>query len=293
MSNSITGLGPRHREIQGQTPDGKRHRLCWTEWGDSDNQRILFCAHGLSRNGRDFDYLARIAAAHYRVICPDYPGRGRSQWLDDPAHYHNEQYLHDSIAIIEDLGNPRVDWIGTSMGGLIGMTMAVREDSPIEHMVLNDVGAFIPAAALAQIGDYLEAYPEFRNEHEAEIYFREVYIGFGRLEDQHYRHMVEHGTRRDAGSLRLHYDPEIVASFLAMEPADVDLWDLWNALSLPMLVVRGERSELLLRATLGDMLRRQPGLDTFEFHDCAHAPSLMTEVQIERVLGWLLERREM
>lgn len=275
--------------VASSTPDGARHMLRWTEWGAPDNPRVVICAHGLSRNGRDFDFLARRLAESYRVICPDYPGRGASDWFDDPAHYHNLQYLDDTLRLVECLSFDTLDWVGTSMGGLIGMGLASRPDNPLRRMVINDVGPFIPGEALALIGEYLGTHPRFQDLRAAEEYFRLVYASFGPLDDHHYDHFVRHGVRPhpDGDGYVLELDPAVIDQFVAMPTDDLPLWEYWDPIEIPTLVLRGEKSGLLPRAVVTEMLARHSGAETVEIPDCAHAPSLMTDDQIDLVEGWL------
>lgn len=280
---------PRYGKVASNTPDGTAHTVGWTEWGDPDNRRLLLCAHGLSRNGRDFDFLAKRLAAHYRVICPDFPGRGASDWLADPAYYTNQQYLKDTKVILEELAFDSLDWVGTSMGGLIGMALAATSENLIRRMVVNDVGPFIPKAALELIKTYLKKHPRFRTIDEAGQYFRTVYAGFGRLEDHHYDHLVKFGVRFDELLDRyvLNYDPALIDVFVAAPSEDVDIWPLWEAVHMPVLVVRGGKSGLLLAETVAQMKLSKPGTNSVEFDDCAHAPSLMVDNQISAVERWL------
>ena len=280
---------PRTGAVACHTPDGHEHTLRWTEWGDPGNPRVTLCAHGLSRNGRDFDFLARSLADKTRVICPDYPGRGLSDRLRDPAHYHNQQYLEDTLRLIDALRFDQLDWVGTSMGGLIGMGLAAMPDHPLRRMVVNDVGPFIPGEALALIGDYLGEHPRFADLAEAENYFRTVYLSFGPLEDHHYRHFVTHGVRPDpiGGGFVLDIDPAVIDQFVAQPPVDIALWEYWDPIDIPVLILRGEKSGLLTADTLAEMLDRHPGAEAAEIPGCAHAPSLMVEGQIARVSDWL------
>ncbi len=273
--------------VRSRTPDGRQHVLRWTEWGDPANPRVLVCAHGLSRNGRDFDFLARALSDRYRVVCPDYPGRGLSDRLGDPVHYHNGQYLEDSLRMIEALAPETLDWVGTSMGGLIGMGIAARTDNPVRRMVINDVGPFIPGAALALIGEYLRTHPSFADLEKAEEYFRTVYLGFGPLEDVHYRHFVEHGVRADGDGFVLEIDPAVIDRFVAQPCDDMDIWSIWDQIRIPVLVLRGERSGLLLPETMAEMCARHPQAEGVEIPRCAHAPSLMVPEQIGLVSEWL------
>ena len=290
MTDNKDLFGPRPGETQSRSGStGDRHRVHWTEWGDATNPRVLFCAHGLSRNGRDFDYLASALADRYRIICPDYPGRGNSDWLVNKADYHNEQYLLDSIAIIDTLEFQQLDWVGTSMGGLIGMELAARYPELIGKMVINDVGPFIPAEALAVIGEYLGIHPIFSDREEALDYYRTVYAGFGKLDSEHYEHFVNHGVTpaRDGAGFVLNYDPAIIDCFVAVKPVDIDLWETWDSIRIPRLVLRGKKSGLLLAQTVEQMKHRADNTESVEFDDCAHAPSLMVSEQIEVISNWL------
>ena len=287
MIENITKNSSRAGAELCKTDDGNTHTVRWTEWGEENNPRILFCAHGLSRNGRDFDYLAQVAATHYRVICPDYPGRGKSDSLMDPSYYHNQQYLLDTLQILDSLQFDQLHWVGTSMGGLIGIGLASMPDQPIERLVVNDVGAFIPGEALALINAYLREHPNFTSLEDAENYFRQVYASFGPLQDEHYRHLVEHGVRPSANGYLLNHDPAMIDQFTALECNDIALWELWEKVDVPALIIRGEKSGLLLRSTVEEMKQRHPGAESAEIKGCAHAPSLMVPDQIALVLDWL------
>ena len=262
----------------------------WTEWGEAENPRILICAHGLSRNGRDFDFLAQAMAGSYRVICPDYPGRGRSDHVSDPVHYHNLQYLQDTLRLVDSLRFDQLDWVGTSMGGLIGMGLAAMPQHPLGKMVINDVGPFIPGEALALIAEYLGAHPHFDSLDDAEAYFRLVYQSFGPLEDHHYRHFVTHGVRPDPNGegYVLDIDPAVIDQFIAQPAVDIALWEYWDPIEIPVLILRGEKSGLLRADTLAEMLARHGGAEAREIPGCAHAPSLMPADQIALVSDWLL-----
>lgn len=289
----MTSILPRYGEIESNTPDGLHHRVRWTEWGDPLNNQVLFCAHGLSRNGRDFDYLAHALARQYRVICPDYPGRGSSDWLANPTFYNHEQYLYDSLKIIGKIRYHSLDWVGTSMGGIIGMSLAALDNNPISRMVVNDVGPYIPAKALAEIGKYLENHPRFNSLQDANEYYRTIYSGFGHLSDETYDHFVEHGVKQaDTGhGYMLNYDPAIVSQFTSVKPADIVLWDIWDRIKIPILIIRGQKSDLLLVQTVEQMKHRHSGAESVEFENCAHAPSLMEKHQIDTIVRWLENKR--
>lgn len=282
-------IRPRAGQIRSETRPGIGHMVRWTEWGDPDNPKVLLCAHGLSRNARDFDYLATTMAHRYRVICPDYPGRGESDWLSNPNDYHNEQYLRDTFVILDALSFDQLDWVGTSMGGLIGMAVASMPENPISKMVINDVGPFIPADALNLIGDYLGIHPEFVDQDAAIEYFKTVYASFGVLDEEHYQHFVTHGVcaAKNGNGYVLNYDPAIIDQFVGTEFGDIDIWEVWDKITIPVLIIRGKKSSLLLPQTMEQMKHRNGKAESIEFDDCAHAPSLMVEEQIRAISDWL------
>lgn len=262
--------------------------MAYTEWGDPDNPRVLVCVHGLTRNGRDFDFLAQALARHCRVVCPDVAGRGRSDWLKASADYVLPVYVNDMITLLARIGAEEVDWVGTSMGGLIGMLIASQPLSPIRRLVLNDVGPVIPAAALRRIAEYVGNSPRFETLEEAEQYLRFVGAPFGPLDDLHWRHLTEHSVRAEEGRmLRLRYDPSIGDPFRSAIVADVDLWPVYDAIRCPTLVIRGEQSDLLHHDTAEAMGARGPQPRVVEIPGVGHAPMLMDAPQIGIVREFL------
>ena len=232
--------------------------------------------------------LATRLAEARRVVCPDIVGRGRSDWLPDPGLYGYPQYMSDMTALIARLDARAVDWVGTSMGGLIGMMLAAQTGSPIRRLVLNDVGPFIPAAALERIGSYIGADPTFLANDALEVYLRHIHAPFGPLTDAQWRHLAEHSSRqRDDGMVGLAYDPGLAAVFTMGEITDVDLWPMWQAVTCPVLVIRGEDSDLLTSEVAGQMVERGHDVRLVEIPGCGHAPALMDDGQIEIVRDWL------
>ena len=275
-------------EYLGLGPHGF-HRLHYTAWGAPDNPRVLICVHGLTRNSRDFDHLAMSLEDQYRIFCPDVVGRGRSDWLTHRTDYGYPQYLNDMNALIAHTGARSIDWVGTSMGGLIGMLLAAQPNSPIRRLVMNDVGPFVPKTALERIGEYLGKAPNFASLAEMEGYIRAIAAGFGPLTDAQWRHLTEHGAvRGEDGSYRFAYDPGIAEPFKAALE-DVDLWPVWEAVRCPVLVLRGSESDVLSHGDAMAMGQRGPKAQVVEFTGVGHAPMLMDVEQIRTVRDWLLD----
>lgn len=264
------------------------YRMAYTEWGAADNPRVLICVHGLTLCARDFDYIAQALSDEWRVVCPDMPGRGESDWLDVKADYAISTYASACAALIARLGVDQADWLGTSMGGIIGMHLACLPKAPITRLIVNDVGPFIPKASLQRIGEYVGADPRFSSFDSAEGAFRRSYTSFGLSKDEHWRHFVEHNTRPTSdGKLRLHYDPGIAQAFLGGEITDIVFWPAWDAIRAKTLVLRGADSDLLLPETAQEMTQRGPKADVVTIPGCGHAPPLMEESQIALVRNWL------
>lgn len=272
------------------------HKLVYREWlpePRNHNGRTVICVHGLTRNGRDFDALAAdLAVQGYRVICPDVVGRGESDRLTNPQGYGYPQYLADMAALIARLDVGAVDWVGTSMGALIGMMLAAQPQTPIRSLVLNDAGPLIPKAALERIATYVGAEPVFEDFAAAERFARTTYAGFGKLNDQEWRKLTEVTVvETGGGAYGLNYDPRIADAFKLAELKDVILWPVWDAISCPSLVLRGAESDLLLEETAREMTERGPKADLATIPDCAHAPALMDPAQIDIIRDWLSARK--
>ncbi|MGK7861476.1 alpha/beta fold hydrolase [Falsiroseomonas sp. E2-1-a4] len=262
------------------------HQLAWTEWGPTDGAPVV-CVHGLTRNGRDFDALAEaLAARGRRVLCPDLPGRGLSDWLPDPALYAPPVYVGALAHLLARLDGP-VDWVGTSLGGICGMMVAAATGQPIRRLVLNDIGPQVPLAAMARIHAYLADSPRFADLAAVEAHLREVHAPFGPLTDAQWGHLARHSARpAPEGGLMLHFDPALATPIRARPPEAVDLSALWARVSVPVLAIRGAESDLLLRETLAAMAAR-PGVQVAEIAAAGHAPALMDPVQVDLVAGFL------
>lgn len=268
---------------------GPRH-MAYIEWGEPD-AKALVCVHGLTRCARDFDFLApEMARRGYRVICPDVAGRGDSAWLKEPMDYAVPTYSKDMLMLMAHLKLESVHWLGTSLGGLIGMTIAAMPESPIRRLVLNDIGPVLTVPALQRIAAYLGKWPPLPTIEAAEQFVRAVSASFGPHTDAEWRFLTEHVVRRNAdGSLRMHYDPAIAVPFNAEMPdKDVELWKFYDEIRCPTLVLRGEQSDLLTRDAVARMAVRGPRAKAVEIPGVGHAPTLIHADQIAIVRDFLL-----
>ena len=293
---SQLSLSPRFGQFIALGPHGFT-QMGYTAWGSDEAERTVICVHGLTRNSRDFDFLARrLATLGMRVVAPDLPGRGRSAPVAHAEDYGTPLYLAVMGALVAHLGVSEIDWIGTSLGGHIGMELAARSGSPIRRLVLNDFGARVPAAALLRIAGYLRNTPRLRTLTEVENYLREIYAPFGRLSDAQWRHIAQHSVIEENGQqLRLNYDPKIVTQFSRPMLLDVTLWRVWGQVACSVLILHGENSDLLLPETVVEMKSRglaadQGRVQSIEIPNCGHAPALMADEQVRLVEDFLLAK---
>jgi pimeloyl-ACP methyl ester carboxylesterase len=272
------------------------HRMAYWQWGDPANRRVLVCVHGLSRQGRDFDTLAQDLAGTYRVVCPDVVGRGHSDWLADPAGYAIPSYVADMVTLLARLDGETVDWVGTSMGGLIGLGVAALSGSPLRRLVLNDVGPQIEPASLQRIGGYLGRPAHWNTLDEAADAMLAISQGFGPHSREQWlaltRPQVVPDTAAGSG-FKPHYDPAIAVPFRAVTPemakaGEAMLWHAYDSLRLPTLLLRGADSDLLSPATAQAMTQRGPKARLHEFAGVGHAPMLVQPEQRAVIREFLL-----
>jgi len=268
------------------------HRMAYWEWGDATNPRVLVCVHGLSRQGRDFDTLAQALCQDYRVVCPDVVGRGRSDWLKDPAGYQIPNYVADMVTLLARLDAQELHWVGTSMGGLIGLGLASLPDTPIRKLVLNDVGPAIEFASLQRIGTYLGQPVRWKTLDEAADALRAISLGFGPHTREQWLALTRPMLVPDEGGLKPHYDPAIALPFRAVTPelakaGEAMLWAGYDAIRCPTLLLRGADSDLLSRETATAMTLRGPKARLHEFAGVGHAPTLVQPDQIAVVREFL------
>jgi pimeloyl-ACP methyl ester carboxylesterase len=261
------------------------HRLAFVEFGNPASPAVL-CVHGLTRNGRDFDPLAEILSDRFHVICPDLPGRGKSDWLPDSALYQPGSYVVALGHLLAWLNKP-VAWIGTSLGGICGMMVAAAPGTPISRLVLNDIGPSIPAAALARIRDYMTTTPtHFADLTAVEAYLRRVHAPFGQLTDAQWAHLARHSNRKlETGGFALHYDPAIAAPIKASTPMTADLSPIWQQIRVPVLAIRGEESDLLTEEIFAGM--EADGATGLTIANAGHAPALMDTPTIRLIRDFL------
>ncbi|HSX20875.1 MAG TPA: alpha/beta hydrolase [Gammaproteobacteria bacterium] len=262
--------------------------MSYTEWGQAAAQNSILCMHGLTRNGRDFDYLAQSLSANYRVICPDLAGRGASDRFANPHFYNQAQYATDLTTLIARMNVPALTWIGTSLGGILGMYMAAQPNTPIKALVLNDAGPLISKIGIERIRKYAKRDMKFANLAEAEQYFRNAYKTSEKITDEQWQHMAEHSvTKLPDGQYALAYDPHVAHGMHKWWITDINLWSLWDKVKCPVLVLRGETSDILLRETTDQMRVTGPKATITEIPACGHAPMLMTPEQIAIIHTWL------
>jgi pimeloyl-ACP methyl ester carboxylesterase len=293
----------RLKSVQCSSPAGL-HRMAYKEWGDPANPRVLVCVHGVTRVADDFDALARALSGHYRVVCPDVAGRGRSERLRDPGLYVVPQYVADMVTLIarvtavsENGEDEAVHWVGTSMGGLIGMILASFENSPIRRLVLNDIGPVLDPAAMARIGEYIGQDVRFPDFETGARFVKEVSSSFGPHSEDEWRKLAGDVLVQEPGGQWVrHYDLGLAKSFAAITPerAQQDqaaLWAAFDAIRCPTLLIRGELSDLLSRATAEEMTRRGPKPQLAEIPGVGHAPTLMHAHQIAMVRDFLINQQ--
>lgn len=270
------------------------HRLHYTDWGAPDNPDVAICVHGLTRNCRDFDTLAMALEKDLRVISVSIAGRGESDWLPNKEDYSYPQYMADMTTLMARVtaqGATNIHWVGTSMGGMLGMLLASRPNSPIQRLVLNDVGAVIPKASMERIGKYVGTDPRFASFDALVQYVRTVSAPFGPLTDAQWQHLAQFNAKQHAdGHWGMNYDPGIALPFRKAAAGDIMLWNYYDAVRCPTLLLRGAQSDLLLRDTAEEMTRRGPKPALVEFAGVGHAPALMAADQITAVRSFLLAR---
>ena len=281
-------MHPRSCNLSCLGPEGF-HRIRYWEWGPENALQTVICVHGLTRNGRDFDDLAKaLAERGWRVVCPDIVGRGESDWLSFHTGYDFNTYISDMSQLIARLGGGSLYWVGTSMGGIIGQMVAAASHAPIRRMVLNDIGPFLDVAGLARIKGYVGTDPSFPSFELAERAINVVTDKFGPMDQAQRKRFVEVSIRkRSNGAFTMNYDPQIAWAFKENEPQSVDMWHIWPLINCPVLVLRGADSDLLSVSTSQRMQAEGPKAKEFVIDGVGHAPALMSNEEISRIIEFL------
>ncbi len=278
-----------------QCLDGRGlHRMAYWEWGDTANPNVVVCVHGLTRQGRDFDTLAAALAADFRVVCPDVAGRGRSDWLADPMGYAVPTYVADMVTLLARLNAASVDWVGTSMGGLIGMAVASLAASPLRRLVLNDIGPALQWPAIERIGSYLGQPAHWPTLDAAANALWAISQGFGPHSRAQWLALCRPQLVADGDGFKPHYDPAVALPFKLATPElnranEAALWQAYDRIACPTLLLRGAQSDLLAADTAQAMTGRGPRARCVEFEGVGHAPTLVQPDQVAVVKGFLTE----
>lgn len=283
---------PRLNHVQCLDAQGL-HRMAYWEWGDPANPRVLVCVHGLSRQGRDFDALAQAMQGEYRVVCPDVVGRGQSDRLAEPNGYQIPSYAADMVTLLARLNAGTLQWVGTSMGGLIGLVIAALKNSPVQRLVLNDVGPAIEPSALARIGTYLGMPARWKTLDEAADALWAISQGFGPHTREQWLALTRPQLKVDGDGFVPHYDLQIAVPFRAITPEAAKageglMWAMYDSLRCPTLLLRGADSDLLTPETAQAMTQRGPRAELRQFAGVGHAPMLTSPDQIAVVREFLL-----
>ncbi len=271
--------------------DGVLKHMAVHEWGDSKNPRVVICVHGLSRNGRDFDVVSDALSKDFRVLCPDVPGRGQSDWLASADQYSILTYVRFINAMLTEFGVQSYHWVGTSMGGLIGMVMAATAGSAMQRFVINDIGPTLEIEAIKRIAGYVGLAPNFASYPELYAAARVAITTFGPLTEEHYQHMVSTSCwQRADGRWEFNMDPKVGEAFRSglVAPA-ADMWPLWLAVTQPTLILRGINSDLLSAATLAKMVATHSNARALTINDTGHAPMIFDAPTVAAVRDFLTE----
>lgn len=284
------------------------HKVVYQEWGQPNTANPpCICVHGLTRNSHDFDALAGyLSQQGQHVFCPDIVGRGDSDWLKNPGLYTYEQYIADMNTLIARTQAKAINWIGTSMGGLLGMILAAQPNTPIKRLVLNDVGAQIPVKALTRLSKYVGLDPEFTDLDAAKKYYQSIYRDFGTLTDEQWQHLTENNLKQlpsgkyvsklDQG-VKYSSGKSALAWKVLLNPRkalegtflDIDLWEVWRKVTCPVLVIHGAKSDLLLPNIIEKMRRLHSNVEVIEVANAGHAPALLDVQEHEIIHRWLMK----
>lgn len=265
------------------------HTVVYQDWGPLDSKETVFCLHGLTRNSRDFDVLAHALGKTRRVICPDTAGRGKSDWLPNHEDYQLQQYNVDLTVLAAAIGVREFDIVGTSLGGMMGMTLAALRNSPVRRLVINDIAPEVPHSALSRLSSYLHLDPSFKSLAEVEAHLRKTLAPFHPMTDEDWTHCAATSAVKTQDGYKLAFDPDISNTYARRYwyMMYFNLWKYWARIKCPVLILRGEQSDFLTEQLLDRMLRKLPHADVVEFPGAGHTPTLNAPEQIDPILAWL------
>jgi pimeloyl-ACP methyl ester carboxylesterase len=282
------------------------HNVAYTEWGEANRDLpAVLCVHGYTRNSHDFDALASYFSMNGRhVFCPDVVGRGDSSWFKNSNNYNFTQYMSDMNVLLALTKTHQIDWIGTSMGGLIGMMLAALPNSPVKHLVLNDIGPQIPLFGLRRLAKYAGKEPEFKSKEEAKQFYKSNFSEFGPLTEKQWNNFTNNSIEEKApGRFVAKVDPgiknpkstfQIMSEFVhhphkALEGIffDIDLWSIWQQVKCPVLVIHGVNSDLLTPEIIKRMQRSHNKTEVYKVENAGHAPALLNTMEHEKIMNWL------
>lgn len=264
------------------------HRINYLEWGNPKNDTMV-CVHGVTRNAHDFDFFAQTMHENHHLICPDVVGRGESDHLINGQGYDYLQYNADMNALLARIDKPKVDWLGTSMGGIIGMVLASLPQTPIKRLILNDIGPEITRDSLTMIGEYIGRAPDFRSRAKLKEYIRNIYTEFHPMSEDDWDAMAETSTvRTKTGKYKLRLDPAIGDAFReSISLFDIDMWDTWQAIHCPILILRGKESSFFSKEVADKMVATNPDATLVELEGAGHTPTLRNDAQVNVIRDWL------
>ena len=265
------------------------HKISYIDWGNPNCDKVIFCVHGLSRNAQDFDYLALELQDKFRIIAIDIVGRGLSSWHEDKTMYNYANYVADCQYLLENLNISKVIWLGTSMGGIIAMQLFANNNNLIEKLILNDIGTFLPGKALTRVTSYVSKKQEFVNLYDAQKALATKLQTFGISNKEHMQYLYEISiVKNNFGKYVFNYDPEIIKTpNKSIELPDIDLEYLWKNINIPVLLLRGKKSDIFLKQNAEEMKMSKINIDLVEFDNVGHAPALMDKMQIKVIKDWL------
>ncbi|MBX2807643.1 MAG: alpha/beta hydrolase [Cellvibrionaceae bacterium] len=267
------------------------HRLYYRQWGSADSEHTIVCVHGLTRISHDFDVLAKKLSKKYRIVCPDIAGRGNSDWFGNRETYNIAQYCSDINSLIAHLRVDKIHFIGTSMGGIVGMILSAMAHTPIESLILNDVGPDIKRRELQNMGKYVGNAPIFETKQALYAYFKETYAGScSLLNERQWKSVAKYSSFKTNGGYRMHYDPKIGEAFRKNYSFfNFDLWKYWHEIECPVMIIRGAESSFLEQDIAEKMSATLDDARLVEIEGAGHAPPLRTEKEVKIIGSFLKE----